>query len=73
MHCPQCGQQVVSDGVRFCNRCGFGLDGVKDLLSPFPPDDKTDLPALLNLRRNCSINGRAVSRLFCVISSSGIT
>ena len=44
MHCPQCGQQVVSDGVRFCNRCGFGLDGVKDLLSPLPPDDKTDLP-----------------------------
>ena len=34
MHCPQCGQQVVSDGVRFCNRCGFALDGVKDLLSP---------------------------------------
>ncbi len=44
MHCPQCGQQVVSDDVRFCNRCGFALDGVKDLLSPVPPDDKKDLP-----------------------------
>jgi hypothetical protein len=44
MHCPQCGQHVVSDGVRFCNRCGFALDGVKDLLSPVPPDDKKDLP-----------------------------
>lgn len=44
MHCPQCGQQVVSDGVRFCNRCGFALDGVKDLLSPLPPDDENDLP-----------------------------
>jgi len=41
MHCPQCGQQVVSDAVSYCNRCGFALDGVKDLLSP---DEKEDLP-----------------------------
>jgi hypothetical protein len=44
MHCPQCGQQVVSDAVSFCNRCGFALDGVKDLLSPVPPDEQEDLP-----------------------------
>ncbi len=33
MHCPQCGQQQVSDGVRFCSRCGFPLDGVMQLLA----------------------------------------
>ena len=33
MHCPQCGQQQVSEIVRFCSRCGFPLDGVIQLLS----------------------------------------
>ncbi len=33
MHCPQCGQQQVSDNVRFCSRCGFPLDGVIQLLA----------------------------------------
>lgn len=28
MYCPQCGQQQVSEAVRFCSRCGFLLDGV---------------------------------------------
>lgn len=33
MNCPQCGQQQVSDVVRFCSRCGFPLDGVIRLLA----------------------------------------
>jgi len=33
MHCPQCGQQQISEAVRFCSRCGFPLDGVIQLLS----------------------------------------
>jgi hypothetical protein len=32
MHCPQCGQQQVSDEVRFCKGCGFALSAVKELL-----------------------------------------
>lgn len=28
MYCPQCGQQQVSENVRFCSRCGFLLEGV---------------------------------------------
>ncbi len=32
MHCPQCGQQQVSDSLRFCSRCGFPLEGVIYLL-----------------------------------------
>ena len=32
MYCPQCGQQQVSDSLRFCSRCGFPLEGVLHLL-----------------------------------------
>lgn len=33
MFCPKCGQQQVSDEVRFCSRCGFQLEVVKTLLA----------------------------------------
>lgn len=33
MYCPQCGQQQVSDELRFCSRCGFQLNGVTQLLN----------------------------------------
>lgn len=33
MHCPQCGQQQVSEITRFCSRCGYQLDGVAQLLA----------------------------------------
>lgn len=33
MYCPQCGQQQVSDELRFCSRCGFQLHGVTRLLA----------------------------------------
>jgi len=33
MYCPQCGQQQVSDELRFCSRCGFQLQGVMQLLN----------------------------------------
>jgi len=32
MHCPKCGQQQVSDEMRFCSRCGFSLSVVSELL-----------------------------------------
>ncbi|HEY6187226.1 MAG TPA: zinc ribbon domain-containing protein [Pyrinomonadaceae bacterium] len=32
MFCPKCGQQQSSNGVRFCSRCGFQLEVVKELL-----------------------------------------
>src|SRR5688500_666218 len=34
MHCPQCGLQQASGGVRFCRACGFALSGVKELVLP---------------------------------------
>src|SRR6266850_4161652 len=33
MHCPQCGQQQVSEITRFCSRCGFLMEGVAQLLA----------------------------------------
>ena len=33
MFCPQCGQQQISDTVRFCSRCGFLLEGATLILA----------------------------------------
>ena len=33
MHCPQCGQQQVSEETRFCSRCGFLLTGVAEVVA----------------------------------------
>src|SRR5918911_1828824 len=33
MFCPQCGQQQVSDGARFCSRWGFQLGAVAGLVA----------------------------------------
>jgi|SRR5687767_1903676 len=32
MYCPNCGQQQVSDEMRFCSRCGLALTGLADWL-----------------------------------------
>lgn len=32
MHCPRCGQQQVSEELKFCSRCGFPLALVSELL-----------------------------------------
>ena len=33
MYCPNCGQQQVSNVIRFCSRCGFPLEGVYQILT----------------------------------------
>lgn len=33
MYCPKCGQQQVSEEVRFCSRCGFTLASVRASLA----------------------------------------
>src|SRR5689334_7647741 len=32
MYCPNCGQQQVSDEMRFCSRCGLALTGLAEWL-----------------------------------------
>ncbi len=33
MFCPKCGQQQISDEMRFCSRCGFALAMVAELIT----------------------------------------
>lgn len=33
MHCPRCGQQQVSEDIKYCSRCGFQLGIVAELLA----------------------------------------
>jgi hypothetical protein len=33
MYCPNCGQEQISDEMRFCQRCGLSLTDVKNLIS----------------------------------------
>ena len=32
MFCPQCGNQIASDRVRFCTRCRFPLGSMKEFI-----------------------------------------
>ena len=36
MYCPKCGQQQVSDEMRFCSRCGLALTGLAEWLGGAP-------------------------------------
>ncbi len=33
MYCPNCGQQQISDEMKFCSRCGLALSGVAEWLA----------------------------------------
>lgn len=33
MHCPRCGQQQVSNEIKFCSRCGFQMGLVAEILA----------------------------------------
>ena len=33
MYCPNCGQQQLSDEMRFCSRCGLALSGLAEWLA----------------------------------------
>ena len=33
MYCPQCGQQQISEEMRFCSRCGLALSGLAEWIA----------------------------------------
>lgn len=33
MHCPRCGQQQVSEEIKYCSRCGFPLSLVSEIVA----------------------------------------
>lgn len=54
MYCPNCGQQQVSEEMRFCSRCGLALSGLAEWLAggglPVKPEE-AQAPEPLSPRR----------------------
>ena len=42
MYCPNCGQQQVSEEMRFCSRCGLALSGLAEWLGGGLPVQRTN-------------------------------
>ena len=56
MYCPNCGQQQVSNEMRYCSRCGLALSGLYDWLAGGrvvvdPTPEPPPLPPPLSRRR----------------------
>jgi endogenous inhibitor of DNA gyrase (YacG/DUF329 family) len=59
MYCPNCGQQQISDEMRFCSRCGLALTGLAEWVAgdsvlvkrADPAETSTITPRRKNLRR----------------------
>jgi hypothetical protein len=62
MYCPRCGQQQVSDELRFCSRCGCNLDGVKAFIA----EDQSVPDTSLSVRRR-TVNLGVISMFTTVI------
>ena len=54
MYCPQCSQPQLSEEMRFCSRCGFGLSGVKELVAA---GGGTTSPALKKRKKRSAMEG----------------
>jgi len=57
MYCPNCGQQQVSDEMRFCSRCGLALSGLAEWLAggALPVAQKEEIKAATLSPRRKSI------------------
>ena len=55
MYCPNCGQQQISDEMRFCSRCGLALSELAEWLAGgrllANPREEAQVPAALSPRR----------------------
>src|SRR5918911_3778366 len=55
MYCPNCGQQQISDEMRFCPRCGLALSGLAEWLAggrlPAKRADDAQVSAALSPQR----------------------
>jgi zinc-ribbon domain len=76
MYCPRCGQQQVSDEMRFCSRCGMALTGLMEWLGASLPQKPADAtkpplsPRQKGIRRGLKVMfaGGALFPLFLIIS-----
>ena len=55
MYCPNCGQQQISDDMRFCSRCGLALSGLAEWLAggrvPATRDDDAQVATMSPRRK----------------------
>lgn len=55
MYCPNCGQQQISEEMRFCSRCGLALSGLAEWLTggrlPLKQREEEGQPVALSPRR----------------------
>jgi hypothetical protein len=68
MYCPKCGQQQISDEMRFCSRCGQALSGLAEWLGSSAPVKREDAtPVSLDSPRR-----RGIRRAGKVMFASGV-
>ncbi len=62
MYCPNCGQQQVSEEMRFCSRCGLALSGLAEWLAsgrlPLKREEETQSAALSPRRKGIRRAGK---------------
>jgi hypothetical protein len=62
MYCPNCGQQQVSDEMRFCSRCGLALSALAEWLAggslPVRQKEETKAPMLSPRRKGIRRAGK---------------
>jgi len=64
MYCPNCGQQQISDEMRFCSRCGMALSGLAEWLAGgLPAPRKTEVQVSADSPRRKGIR-RAAKLMF---------
>jgi hypothetical protein len=81
MYCPNCGQQQISDEMRFCSRCGLAFSGLTEWLAsgrlPAPKADAEevamDSPRRKGMRRGAKLMFFSLVLFFvCLAISIGI-
>jgi hypothetical protein len=64
MYCPNCGQQQVSDEMRFCSRCGLPLSGLAEWLASGLPVKRADEAPVPSPSRRRKALRRAAKLMF---------
>jgi endogenous inhibitor of DNA gyrase (YacG/DUF329 family) len=69
MYCPNCGQQQISEEMRFCSRCGLALTGLAEWLAggsvPVRQTEQAEIPVTSPRRKH-------VRRALKLMFSSGV-
>ena len=64
MYCPNCGQQQISEEMRFCSRCGLALSGLAEWMAGGVPVTRADEARALSPSRRRKAIRRAAKVMF---------